>query len=316
MSDARRLPPAKLVSYALQSALLFAVTGALRLFDTDRASRIGGWLGRHLLAPLVRDSRVGRDNLRIAFPAMSDEQAASTLTGMYENLGRVVAEMAHMPAFAGAAGRSRFTFAGLEHLEAARAMGKGMILASGHFANWELTIPVLRQLNLDFSCVARPPNNPWVARWISELRIGMGVNQQIPKGSDGTRTLFATLRRKEPVLMLIDQHLAEGIPVPLFGRDAMTTHAPATFAQKLGLPVLFFGIHRTHDANFEVVFHPPLTIAGSGSEAREVLEMTAALNRLVEAEIRLQPAHWLWMHNRWKPTASMTRRATRMVGGT
>jgi KDO2-lipid IV(A) lauroyltransferase len=140
--------------------------------------------------------------------------------------------------------------------------------------------------------------------------------RQIPKGAEGTRQLFSTLRNNETVLMMIDQHLAEGIPAPLFGVDAMTTHAPATFAQKLDILVLPMSLRRSEGSHFEVIFYPALRYPRTGNDSRDVLAMTAELNRFVEDEVRARPGHWLWMHRRWKPVATLSRRASRMVGDT
>lgn len=299
--------------YRLEAGVLFAFSGFLRLFSLDRATGIGAWVGRTLLAPLGRGNRHTIETLRTAYPELDDDAVRATLTASYENLGRIIAEIAQLDRFVEPEGWSRFTVSGLEHLEAARAVGKGMIVASGHFSNWELICVVLHHLKVPYSAVARPPNNPWVADWIEKKRAGMGIHRYIPKGPEGTRQLFTTLRQGEPVIMLIDQHLAEGIPSPLFGKEAMTTHAPATLAGKLDIPVLPMSVRRTEGSHFEVIFYPPLRYPHSGNDSADVLAMTAELNRFVEVEVRARPGHWLWMHRRWKPVATLSRRATRMV---
>ena len=308
------IPTAKALEYRLHAGILFGVAGLLRRMGTERAVSVGGWIGRTLLAPLGRRSRSTLDTLRLAYPQLSDAEAARLLTGTYENIGRIIAELAILERFVAPQGWERFTVTGLDHLEAARRSGKGLIIATGHFANWEMIGVALHHLGVPYSAVTRPPNNPWVADWISAKRAAMGTHQQIPKGSDGTRRLFSTLRRGEPVVMLIDQHLAEGIPAPLFGQPAMTTHAPATFADKLDLLVLPMSVRRIGtESRFEVVFEPALAAARSGDAGRDVLQLTTALNGFIEREVRRRPEHWLWMHRRFKPVQHLTRRASRMV---
>jgi KDO2-lipid IV(A) lauroyltransferase len=316
------MPPARQAGfwkrqrYRLDAGVLFALSGLLRRFGIDRATAIGAWFGRTVLAPLGRNSRNTIETLRTAYPSLDDEQVRAMLTASYENLGRIIAEIALLDRFAAPEAWLRFSVSGLEHLEAARAQGKGMIIATGHFSNWEIVGIALHHLKVPFSAVTRPPNNPWVAAWIEKKRAGMGTHRQIPKGSEGTRQLFSALRQGEPVVMLIDQHLAEGIPVPLFGKEAMTTHAPATLAGKLDIPVLPMSVRRGEGSHFEVIFYPPLRYPRTGNDARDVLEMTTELNRFVEGEVRARPGHWLWMHRRWKPVATLSRRASRMVGET
>jgi KDO2-lipid IV(A) lauroyltransferase len=300
--------------YRLDAALLFGLSGMLRLFGIDRATRLGAWFGRSVLAPIGRGNRHTIETLRTAYPDLDDAGVRGMLTASYENLGRIIAEIALLDRFVAPEAWSRFTVSGLEHLEAARKLDRGMIIATGHFSNWEIVGVALHHLSVPYSAVTRPPNNPWVAEWIEKKRAGMGAHLQIPKGSEGTRQLFSALRQGEPVVMLIDQHLAEGIPVPLFGRDAMTTHAPATLAGKLDIPVLPMSVRRREGSHFEVIFYPALLYPRSGNDDRDVVEMTTELNRFVEGEVRARPGHWLWMHRRWKPVATLSRRASRMVG--
>lgn len=300
--------------YRLDAGLLFGLSAVLRRFDIDRAGAIGAWFGRHVLAPLGRNVPATVETLHIAYPPLDAAGTRAMLTASYENLGRIIAEIALLDRFIAGAAWDRFTVRGLEHLEAAQALGKGLIIASGHFSNWEMTSVALHHLGIPYSGVTRPPNNPWVADWIEGKRAGLGMQRQIPKGPEGTRQLFSALRNGEAVLMMIDQHLAQGIPAPLFGRPAMTTHAPATFAQKLDVAVLPMSLRRTEGSHFEIVFYPALRYPRSGNDARDVLAMTTELNRFVETEVRARPEHWLWMHRRWKPVGTLSRRAARVVG--
>ncbi len=316
MPAARQVGFWKRQRYRLDAGVLFTLSGLLRLFGIDRATAIGAWFGRTVLAPLGRSSRSTVETLRTAYPELDDGEVRAMLTSSYENLGRIIAEIALLDRFVEAEAWERFTVRGAEHLAAARALGKGMIIATGHFSNWEIVGIALHHLKVPYSAVTRPPNNPWVADWIEQKRAGMGTHRQIPKGSEGTRQLFSALRQGEPVVMLIDQHLAEGIPVPLFGKEAMTTHAPATLAGKLDIPVLPMSVRRNEGSHFEVIFYPPMFYPRTGNDARDVLALTAELNRFVEGEVRARPGHWLWMHRRWKPVETLSRRAARMVDQT
>lgn len=313
MSTERQVGFWKRQRYRLDAAVLFGLSGLLRVFSIDRATAIGAWFGRTVMAPLGRSNRNTIETLRTAYPGLDDAEVRSMLTASYENLGRIIAEIALLDRFVSPDAWPRFTVTGREHLDAARALGKGMIIATGHFSNWEIVGIALHHLKVPYSAVTRPPNNPWVAQWIERKRAGMGTHRQIPKGSEGTRQLFSALRQGGPVVMLIDQHLAEGIPVPLFGRDAMTTHAPATLAGKLDIPVLPMSVRRTEGSHFDVIFYPPMLYPRTGNDDRDVMAMTAGLNDFVEGEVRARPGHWLWMHRRWKPVATLSRRASRMV---
>jgi len=90
--------------------------------------------------------------------------------------------------------------------------------------------------------------------------------------------------------------------VPFFGRDAMTTPAPAALALKLKVPVIFASNKRLGGARFAVTVYPPLTFMPSGDDDADTRAMTAAINLRLEEMVRADPAQWLWIHRRW-PTA-------------
>jgi Kdo2-lipid IVA lauroyltransferase/acyltransferase len=147
--------------------------------------------------------------------------------------------------------------------------------------------------------VYRPPNNPFVDRWISRQRAKKGPKEQISKGAQGTRRIFTLLRRGKSIFMLVDQKTYEGVPAPYFGRDAMTTPAPASLALKLGSVLLPVSAERLKGAHFRVTIHPPIEFVPSGDPDRDVLEITARINAAVEAMVRRRPSQWLWIHRRW-----------------
>ena len=300
----------KRLRYRLEAGVLLGLLGLIRLIDVDRASDLAGRIGRRAAGLLDRPTT--RANIRIAYPDADDDRVRQLLGDMGENFGRTLAESAHLDKFMTEAGRARFRYEGLEHLEAATARQRPLLFISGHFGNFELAFVALHHLGLRTAAVTRRPNNPYVADWFAENRARLGFSDQLPKGADGTRQMAAMFRRGGNVGMLVDQHLAQGVPVPLFGRPAMTVHSPAILAIDLDLSVVPFAVRRDQGVHFTVVFHPPILPPGSGNEGRDVLAMTAALNAFVEAEVRARPGHWLWMHRRWKPVPELSRRALRI----
>jgi len=302
----------KRLSYRLQAVPLFGLMRLARAFDVDRASDLGGKVGRRF-APLLRKSAT-LATIRTAFPELDAAGALKVVDGMAENLGRTVAETAHLADFMGEAGRRRFTFEGPEHLDAARATGRPLLVISGHFGNWEAIFPAMHHAGIRAAGITRRPNNPYVADWFADNRTRLGFDQQYPKGSDGTRQMLTRFRRGGDVAMLVDQHLAQGIPAPLFGQAAMTVHTPAILALRHGVTVLPIAVRREPEgARFRVLFYPPLRSPDSGNEGTDTLALTTQLNRFVETEVRARPSEWLWMHPRFRPVAGLTARAARLI---
>jgi KDO2-lipid IV(A) lauroyltransferase len=292
------MPFARRVRYWLETAGFFLVLGFFRLFGIDRASAVGGWIGRNLVAPM-RMSRRARANLRDAFPEKSDAEIDAILRGMWDNLGRVMAEYAYLGRIRGTGPDPRIEMVGTEYLDAAMKCGTGVLLFTGHFANWEIMPFGITDYGVRSSAVVRPPNNPYVRRWIEAVRAGSGILEQIPKGAQGTRRIFALLRKGEKVCVLADQRTSEGILVPFFGREAQTTPAPAALALKLGIPIVPVANERLGGARFRMRAYPFIEPVHTGDHERDILETTAAINAFIEARIREHPEQWLWIHKRW-----------------
>ena len=296
----------------VEAGLLIALLHLARLMSIERSSAIGGWIGRHIAAPLMRTPSTIA-TIQIAFPERDRAAAIELIDGMADNIGRTVAESASLERFMDETGKHRFTFEGLEHVAATRASGKPILFVSGHFGNFELSFVAIHHLGWNASVVSRRPNNRYIADWYANKRDSIGYDAQIPKGPEGMRQMVSVLRKGGNVGMLMDQRLTEGIPVPLFGRDAMTVHTPAVLAISHGAIIQPFAVRRNPGAQFTAVFHPPITSLGRDSEAREIFAITEALNAFVETEVRARPTDWLWMHKRWAPAKELSRRAQRLL---
>jgi KDO2-lipid IV(A) lauroyltransferase len=108
--------------------------------------------------------------------------------------------------------------------------------------------------------------------------------------------------------LLVDQKTDEGVPVPFFGRDAMTTPAPAALALKLGSIILPVSNERLDGARFRMTVHEPITFQPSGDNDRDVLALTALINQRIEACVRYRPSQWLWIHRRWPKEGDRPRK--------
>ncbi|MSP94178.1 MAG: lauroyl acyltransferase [Alphaproteobacteria bacterium] len=301
------MPLGRKLRYWLETAGFFLIIGFFRLFSIDRASAIGGWIGRKLVAPTGL-SRRAVENLTAAFPEKSEAEIAAILDGMWDNLGRVMGEYAHLDNIHWAGASPRIEMEGHEHYEAAKARGKGIIFISGHFANWE-TMPIAaRERGIQGGQVYRPTNNPYVNRWLYKLRTRNGLPEMISKGAAGTRRIFTILRKSDSILMMVDQRASEGIPAPFFGRDVMTTPVPAALALKLGAVILPVSNERIGGARFRIRAYPVIETPNTGDPDRDLLECTEAINAFIEQCVRAQPSQWLWIHKRWDAKGAPLRK--------
>jgi KDO2-lipid IV(A) lauroyltransferase len=302
---AMRLTPLKFLRYGAEAALFFLLMGFFKLIGIDAASAVGGFIGRHLYYRLPT-ADTARANLKAAYPGKPAAEIEAIVRGVCENLGRVAGEYPHLDKLDIGPG-GRIATAGIERADLLTKSGKGVMFISGHFANWE-SMPILAaQRGYEGGLVYRPPNNPFVDRWISRQRAKKGPAEQISKGAQGTRRIFTLLRRGKSIFMLVDQKTYEGVPAPYFGREAMTTPAPASLALKLGAILLPASAERLGGARFRVTIHPPIEFTPSGDAGRDVLELTAKINAKIEEMVRQNPSQWLWTHRRWTSARDLER---------
>jgi KDO2-lipid IV(A) lauroyltransferase len=275
--------------------LWFAGLGRLR---PEPASNLGGWLGRRL-GPLLPAHRVARRNLELALPELDRAGQERVLRGMWDNLGRTAAEYPHLAAIVDP-DSGRLEFDGREHIRDMESGRAGGIAWSGHLANFEVMAVAAAQLAANgCATVVRVPNNPYVAAQLERRRAVAG-GVRVPKGRDAGRLMLKTLRARGVVAILLDQRMSDGIPAPLFGREAMTPPAAAMMAIRLNVPLIPVRLERLGPARFRMSCAPPMPIPTEGRMHDRILALTTACNERLETWIRAKPEDWLWAHRRWR----------------
>lgn len=291
------------MKHALEALLVRGLAGS--------ASAVPGAFARGAaLGDLARGiglrREVAESNLARAFPERPEEERRAILAEHYREVGRVAWEYPRLPGLVGAAdGEVVAEVRGLEHLESAAARGRGAILLTGHYGNFELLGAWLGKRHpTDF--VVKPLSNPKVEAMLADWRRGAGVGS-IPIGA-GARRVFEALRENRWIAMLADQDARRhGVFVPFFGTLASTPAGPAEFALRTGAPIVMGFGHRRPDGRHELDVQPALPMpAGTGDDA--VRALTAAHTALLEEWVCRHPAMWFWLHRRWKtpPPAGAT----------
>ena len=284
--------------HLLEYAALKVAIGFFGSMKVDRASDAGGWIGR-TIGPRLPFTNRARNNIALAMPELTAEERERIVVDMWDNLGRTIAEYAHLEIFALPEERHRIDVVQAQTLRALAASDNGGIVISGHFANWEI-LPVAMQFeNLEGGEVYRHANNPYVNEWMVGLRERVTQAVQVPKGGPGARTLVKLLREDKFIAMLVDQKMNDGIEAKLFGRRAMTTGAPAGLAVRYNAPIFPACVERVKSAHFRVTVYNPITARPGADAFEDVMRITQELNDFLEARIRERPHEWLWLHNRW-----------------
>lgn len=269
---------------------------AMRSLPLDAASAVGGGVAR-MLGPRLGISHRARRNLRAALPQLTAADIETIVRGMWDNLGRVAAEYPHLSRIRIFPPDGRVEAEGIEHLDRALAAGQRVILFGGHLGNWEIAALAAVQYGLDVAQIYRAANNPLVDRMIARFRGERG--EFIPKGSLASRRAVAALRRGGHLALLADQKLNDGLPVPFFGRAAMTAPALALLALRFDCAVMPARVERLHGARFRLTLYPPLELPRRGKREADVAALMEAVNRTLEGWIREHPEQWFWVHSRW-----------------
>ncbi len=282
----------KTLRYALEAALVHIIYGFFWLLPVEAASNLGGFIMRHV-GPRLGLSRRARRNLTRAFPEKNASEINRIIAGMWDNLGRVAAEYPHLRRIA-----ARTEFAGEEHLHALRDDGKPGILFGAHLANWEVHAIAAKRAGLPVHLVYRKPNNPFVDAILRHAR-DSGAAGQVAKGFDGAREIVSILKTGGHIGLMADQKMNEGLPIPFFGRDAMTAPAIAHFTMKFACPLHPTRVERLGGCKFRMTTYPAMRIEESGDREKDTIKILTEINALIESWVRERPEQWLWIHNRW-----------------
>lgn len=297
MSVAESLSPDffKRLHQRVEAALAEALWRCLRLLPVDVSSAMGSALLR-LVGPRMRVHRLAERNLRRALPELSEAQVQSVLSGMWDNLGRTLGELPHVSRILDPAS-GRLEIVGGEHVTALRDDGQPGLVFSAHLANWELGPLSSSREGLLLHLFFRAPNNPLVADLYRRIRAGGG--ECLPKGRDGAKRALQLLAQGEHIGMLVDQKMNDGIPVPFFGRPAMTAPALAQLARRHHCPIVPARVVRLKGAHFRVEVFPPLSLTETDNAAADVRATMEQVNQILEGWVREHPEQWLWVHRRW-----------------
>jgi len=249
----------------------------------------------HLLDRAIpRLRRVAYCNLALALPDAAARHAA-IVDGVFRSIARLLVSFARFPSIGRDNVADWIRCEGLEHYQDAMRAGRGVLFATAHLGNWELSAFAHALLEAPMNVVVRPLDNPLIDRLVERRRTLAG-NRLIDK-RDFARAIMKALAAKEAVGILIDQNAATdaGVFVDFFGLPACAGTGFARIAAHSGAAAIpGFALWSESEGRYVLRFYPPVTM--SGDAARD----TQALQAKLEEVIRAHPDQWLWIHRRWK----------------
>jgi KDO2-lipid IV(A) lauroyltransferase len=190
----------------------------------------------------------------------------------------------------------------VERVRAAAAGGRGAIVATPHFGNFELMSGWMA-VHAGFRgvVVAKRHVNPFIEERLRAFRLRNRV--ETVYSDESPRKLLRVLKEGAIVGVLPDmdvKHLP-GVFVDFFGRPAYTLSGPASLAILAGAPILpAYALWRGE--HYELYCEEPIEVEDHEDRETEVLRLTRAWTRAFERIIAAHPDHWAWIHERWKST--------------
>ncbi|HEV2687965.1 MAG TPA: lysophospholipid acyltransferase family protein [Bryobacteraceae bacterium] len=244
---------------------------------------------------LPRLRRTAMRNLELAYPDKTLAERKAMADEVFRSIARLLYAFARFPQMNRTNISDWIRYEGLEHYMAAKALGHGVLIATAHFGNWELSAFAHALLTEPMNIVIRPLDNQAVDRMV-EHRRQLSGNRLIEKW-DGARAILRALQQNEAVGVLIDQNtsLQEGVFVNFFGTPACANTAFAKIAARTGAAVIpGFATWSVDENKYVLRFYPAVEISGDPAED------TQRLHAKLEEAIREHPGQWLWIHRRWK----------------
>jgi KDO2-lipid IV(A) lauroyltransferase len=303
-TKARLRDAAKPLGEAAVGALTFGLLRTARYFDPVKTADLFGRITRRI-GPLTREDRIGRANLTAAFPEKSPEEIEAILAGVWDNLGRLGAEFAHLdhiwehdPAHPELSRieiqqRTHELFAQL------RLDGKPALIFASHLGNWELPAVAAVAHGLDAAVLFRRPNSASANRIIEELRqVKMGT--LVAAGPTAPFKMAEALQKGQHVAILVDQWFTNGVEVTFFGRKTRANPTLARLLRQIECPVHGVRIIRLPDNRFRAELSEEVPPVRDASGQIDVQGTMQAITSVVEGWVREYPDQWLWLHRRWR----------------
>lgn len=260
---------------------------------------IGGWLGTLAFWLTPKQRELACEHLRRSLTPIDERCAATIAKQCFQHLGKTVVEFMQLPRLDRTQIQRYVTFEGVEHVEEALAQGKGAIILTGHFGNWELLAASISTTVAPLTPIVRELRSPRLNALVSHYRAQAGYTT-IDRDT-GIRQALQCLKRNELLGIVADvDTTVSGVFVDFFGRRAYTPYSPVAIALKTGAVILPTFIIRQPDGSHRAIIESPLALERTNIKEKDLVTNTQKFTKIIESYIRQYPAQWIWMHQRWK----------------
>ena len=284
----------KFLKYLIETIIIIFFFFIFKIIGLKKSSFISGKIFL-VFGKFFRSQKKIENNLKIAFPNLTNIEIKQYISEMWNYYGKVFAEYIFLNDLRKNE-KGNIQINGIDILDKLKKNDESVIFISGHFDNFELMAMYLEKTGIKLSAVYRPLNNFFMNIIMEWFRKRYICKKQIKKGRVGIRDTLKLFNEGYSVALMIDQRVSEGSKIKFFNKEAYTTTIPGQFVKKFNCKVIPIDIERINDINFKIQIFEPFEFKENAS----IDEITLELNKWLEKTIKKNPSKWIWSHDRWK----------------
>lgn len=279
------------LKYLVQFLPIWLLLNGARIVPFRARVRLFGAVFAAIATLVPPARRRAERNLARAFPDMPAAEVRRISIAVARHVGSTLCEILNNDELAGVCRGAAVSGPGLAALEKARAEGKGAVVISAHFGQWEAIRHMLKQNGMETGAVYKPNTNPFYEE-IFLAAIRKGGEPVVESGASGMIQTVRHIRKGGFFAILPDQRFRKGEALPFFGHPAWTSLVPAELALKYDIPLVPAYATRRRDGTIDIEFEAPIPHSTSTAMMQDSL---AGLEKRIQAN----PEQWYWYHNRW-----------------
>ena len=297
----------------LEYLFLFPLRILIYILPFRAVQHLGSFLGTFIYYIIPVRKKLVMQNLRYAYPEKSNKELSTIALQNFKNVYTTFLELFWIPRMSGERLRQLVTIPELEKINEQLKNGKGTILLSGHYGNWELCAIAFGYLsNHKLLAVVKKQHNKFIDRFMNSIRTQF--TNTVVDMDEAPRGVLKHLRENGAIAIVADQSgPEEGLFINFFGRPTSTHVGPAVFSVRTSAPILMAFFVRNSDGTFTILTEQLDMTNLFGSTEDKIRTLTERHVQMLEKYVRLHPEHWLWMHKRWKHTEKYLQRQREAV---
>ncbi len=288
-----------IIKWLFETALIGMLSLPVAVLPERISLRLGEFFGILVFYLWANRRNIAIENIRRS-ELENRKDAERIVKESFRNIGKSFVEVARIYYGTGRNIIQRVEIIGAEHYYKAKSKNRGVVFITGHCGNWELLALAFGAKIDNIAVVARRQNNPYLNRFIENVRAKFGNRMIYKQGA--LKGIISELKRNGCVGILMDQAVLkdEGFKIDFIGRPAWTTKMPSIIARKTGAAVIPAFIRRTGDRHV-INIYPEIDLTDDDIDLA-IERDTKRFSGYIEDYIKKYPSQWLWIHRRWKRT--------------